>query len=166
MKQHEYPLKVALGIEFRQNHQLLYIGVARNNQGYQELNRYLSHHNQRALPLLSKAPLFENVFIIYPWGQAPEDLRGHEFIGVRSRDLNKVITSHHARNHNHLVVWHPVTFKDKSTYNVHRLLRAIDLNTILSKLSSEQQASTEEVMVPISQLKKTVSAVSSNNCQY
>lgn len=154
MKQHEYLLEIALGIEFRQNHQLLYIGVARNNQGYQELNRYLSHHNQRALPLLSKAPLFENVFIIYPWGQAPENLRDYEFIGVRTQDLNKVITSQYSRNHRQLVVWRPVTFKDKSTYNVHRLLRAIDLNTILSKLSSEQQASTEEVMVPISQLKK------------
>jgi DNA polymerase-3 subunit alpha len=153
-RQQHYPLELALGIEFRQNHHLLYIGIARNNQGYQELNQYLSHHNRQSLPLLSRAPFFENVFIIYPWGQATEDLREHEFIGVRNRHLNKVITSRHARNHSHLVVWHPVTFKDKSTYHVHRLLRAIDLNTILSKLSPQQQANPGEIMLPAGQLKQ------------
>ena len=150
----DFPLELALGIEFRQDHQLLYIGIACNNQGYLELNQYLSHHNRRALPLLSRAPFFENVFIIYPWGRAPQHLRDHEFIGVRAQNLNQLVTSQYSRNHRQLVVWHPVTLKDKSTYQVHRLLRAIDLNTILSKLSPQQQASQHEIMMPISQLKK------------
>ena len=145
---------MALGIEFWQNNQLKYIGIARSNQGYQELNKYLSHHNQRGLPLLSRAPEFENAFIIYPWGRAPEHLRDHEFIGVRAQNFNQLITSQYAGDHRQLVILHPVTFKDKSTYHIHRLLRAIDLNTILSKLPPEQQASPAEIMMPVSALKK------------
>ena len=153
-RRQEYPLEIALGIEFRQNHQLLYIGIAQNNQGYLELNRYLSYHNRRDLPLLSRAPAFENVFIIYPWDQVPENLREYEFIGVRAHDLNRVITSRRSKKLHHLVIWHPVTFRDKSTYHVHRLLRSIDLNTLLSKLPIEQQANTAEVMVPVNQLRQ------------
>ena len=153
-RRQEYPLEIALGIEFRQNHQLLYIGIAQNNQGYQELNRYLSYHNRRDLPLLSRAPVFENVFIIYPWDQVPENLREYEFIGVRAHDLNRVITSRRSLKLRHLVIWHPVTFRDKSTYHVHRLLRSIDLNTLLSKLPAERQANTAEVMVPVNQLRQ------------
>ena len=149
----EYALEVALGIEFWHQDQLKYIGIARNNQGYRELNSFLSHHNRRKLPLLSRAPEFENVFVIYPWGRAPEYLKGHEFVGVRAQNLNRVITSRYSSKQDRLVAWHPVTFKDKSTFHIHRLLRAIDLNTILSKLPVEQQASPVEVMMPVNQLK-------------
>ena len=152
-REQEYSLEVALGMEFWYQDQLKYIGIARNHLGYLELNRFLSHHNQRDLPLLSRAPEFENAFIIYPWGRAPEHLKDHEFIGVRAQNLNQIITSKYALDQNKLVAWHPVTFKDKSTYHIHRLLRAIDLNTILSKLPTEQQAGPGEVMIPANQLK-------------
>ncbi len=150
----EYPLEIALGIEFREKGKLKYIGIARNHQGYLELNGYLSNHNQRKLPLLSRAPSFENSFIIYPWGHAPEQLKDHEFIGVRPQNLNQVITSPFFKDQRHLVAWHPVTFKDRSTYHIHRLLRAIDLNTLLSKLSHEQQANPSELMMPVTLLKQ------------
>jgi len=149
----EYPLEVALGIEFRENENLKYIGIARNLRGYQELNAYLSHHNQRKLPLLSQAPDFENTFIIYPWGQAPEQLKDHEFIGVRPQNLNQVVTSRYSRDQRRLVAWHPVTFKDRGTYHIHRLLRAIDLNILLSKLNQHQQAIPSELMMPAKMLK-------------
>ena len=156
-KAEDYPLEVALGIEFWDEGYLKYIGIARNNQGYLELNRYLSHYNQRGTPLLSRAPEFENVFIIYPWERAPEYLKGHEFIGVRAQNLNRLVTSRLSRLQNQLVIWHPVTFRDKTTYHIHRLLRAIDQNTILSKLTADQQALPSEVMIPAQQLKRQFS---------
>ena len=149
----EYLLELVLGIEFWQEDQLKYIGIARNNKGYQELNQFLSHHNQRGLPLLSRAPEFENAFIIYPWERAPEYLKGHEFIGVRAQNLSQLITRKNSRNPPQLVAWHPVTFKDTATYHIHRLLRAVDLNTILSKLLPTQQSNASEVMIPLNQLK-------------
>ncbi len=150
----EYELEIALGIEFWDEGRLKYTGIARNTQGYLELNRYLSHHNQRGAPLLSRAPEFENVFIIYPWGRAPEQVKDHEFIGVRAQNLNQVLTSRFVNYQKYLVAWHPVTFRDKHTYHIHRLLRAIDMNTILSKLPPGQQAVPAEVMMPLYQLKR------------
>ena len=38
---------------------------------------------------------------------------------------------------------HPATFATKRDFNAHRLLRAIDNNTLLSKLSAEEQADAE-----------------------
>src|SRR5205085_6354077 len=38
------------------------------------------------------------------------------------------------------------TFKDKTTHNIHRLLRAIDTNTLLSKLVPHMQAQADEMM--------------------
>ena len=152
-KQQEYPLEIVLGLEFWQDDRLLYVGIAANNQGYQELNRYLSYHNLKDLPLLSRAPEFENAFIVYPWGQAPPTLRSYEYVGVRPYQMNQVITRDLSRLKGRLVAWHPVTFKDKTTYHIHRLMRAIDHNTILSKLLATQQAHNSEVMVPPPQLK-------------
>ncbi len=150
----EYPLEIALGIEFRRDEKPLYIAIARNNEGFEEINAYLSYHNNTELPLLSRAPEFNNVYIIYPWGSQPaEILRPYEFIGVRLQEINKIITSPYQEYLHKLVVHHPVTFKDKTSYNVHRLLRAIDQNTILSKLEEESQANRNEVMIPPGQLK-------------
>lgn len=80
----EYELQIALGIEFRDGNDLLYIGLAENNDGFEELNKYLSHHNAENIPLLSKAPEFSHAFIIYPFGRySPADLKENEFVGIR-----------------------------------------------------------------------------------
>ena len=52
----------------------------------------------------------------------------------------------------------PVTFSNKSDYNVHRLLRTIDNNTLLSKLHPEQQGHPEEMMMPEPALEKCFSS--------
>jgi len=40
------------GIEFRNDNELLYIGIARNNAGLRELNEFLSKHNFEKRPLI------------------------------------------------------------------------------------------------------------------
>ena len=76
-----YLLDIAVGIEFRREHELLYIGIAKNNKGFETLNKFLSHHNRESLPLPVDAPEIENVFIIYPFGKKqPEELREYEYI--------------------------------------------------------------------------------------
>ena len=57
----EYLLQIAVGIEFRDGTELLYIGIAEDNQGFEELNRFLSYHNAEEIPLLSRAPEFSHV---------------------------------------------------------------------------------------------------------
>ena len=49
---------------------------------------------------------------------------------------------------NKFVIRHPVTFQDRSRFNLHRLLRAIDLNIILSKQNKAELAGEHEQFLP------------------
>ncbi len=149
----DYDLKLAVGIEFRRDEKLLFIGIAQNNEGFKELNGYLSYHNNTGQPLLRKAPGFNNVFVIYPFGhQEPATLRENEFIGVGIQEVNKIIRTPYTEFLHKLVIKHPVIFRDKKTFNTHRLLCAIGQNTILSKLDPSTQALPNEMMIPEAQL--------------
>ncbi|MDH5399433.1 MAG: DNA polymerase III subunit alpha [Cyclobacteriaceae bacterium] len=145
----EYALEVAIGIEFRRDNELLYIGLAVNNEGFEELNKYLSHHNNEDLPLRAWAPEFSNVYIVYPWqkwGSRPwQELRENEYVGVRHAQLNRLHTAPEVVL-NKMVAWQPVTFSGKQCFNVHRLLRAVANNTLLSKLPAHEQAQPDEMM--------------------
>ncbi len=148
-----HQLEVAIGIEFRKDDHLLYIGIAENNDGFEELNAFLSYHNNSGRPLPPKAPVFEHVFIIYPFKQLPaEVLQENEFIGVGLKDINRIIRSGYGDYLHKLVAICPVTFKDKRGFNMHRLLRSVGQNTLLSKLDPIKQADPNEVMIPTNEL--------------
>ncbi|MEI7981653.1 MAG: PHP domain-containing protein, partial [Bacteroidota bacterium] len=66
-KAKENGIKPIAGIEFRREDELLFVGLAKNNEGFRELNEFLSFHNLNNLPLPDKAPDFNNVFVIYPF---------------------------------------------------------------------------------------------------
>jgi len=161
-----YPLALAVGIEFRaKDQQLLYIILAKNNPGFEVLNRFLSYHNREGKPFPQRAPVMENTFVIYPFQQIePETLHNHEFIGVGGHQLVAYAAdpSREAFAHK-FVALHPVTFlppekiKDKKAgrdkfiyrdHNTHRLLRCIAHNTLLSKLPEHLQARKDEYMLP------------------
>lgn len=145
---------IAVGIEFRRDGQLLYVGIAKNNAGFEELNRFLSFHNRDGRRLPTLAPPFVNCIVIYPFRKIePEKLRENEFIGVRLSEIGALTIDQSYRSHKtKFVLLQPVTFKDKIQYNIHRLLRAIDKNTLLSKLPTHEQADPDEVMIPEAQL--------------
>lgn len=63
----ERGIKPIAGIEFRRDDRLLYTGLAMNNDGFCELNEFLSRHNFSNLSLPDMAPEFKNVFVIYPF---------------------------------------------------------------------------------------------------
>ena len=68
------------------------------------------------------------------------------------RDLRRLPFSHLIEARDRLVVLQPVTFRDKRDFNAHRLLRAIDNNTLLSKLPESEQAHPEDCMYPVANL--------------
>lgn len=150
-----HDLEVAVGVEFRNPHEFLYIALAQDNDGFEQINRFLSHHNAEAKPFPKRAPELDHVFIIYPLGVEPELLRANEVIGIRTEQLN--LMAFHSLYKTHpekLVILHPVTFASKIDFNIHRLLRAIDNNTLLSKLPIEQQAEPNEIMIPEQELER------------
>ena len=53
------------GIEFKNGDELLYIGIARNNDGFEQLNRFLSNHLLSNEPLPQRAPeLYPGIFYL------------------------------------------------------------------------------------------------------
>ncbi|WP_293297003.1 DNA polymerase III subunit alpha [Allomuricauda sp.] len=152
----EFGVKPILGIDFRNGTEPCFIGIAQNNEGYLELNDFLSNHLYDGSKIPDRAPAFENVFVVYPFEQVLlnelDHLQDHEFIGISIKDLRRLPFSKLASLTKKLVVQQPVTFRNKQDFNAHRLLRAIDNNLLLSKLPKEEEASEEEKMYPVQNL--------------
>src|SRR5690606_9304163 len=93
------------------------------------------------------APIMDHVWIIYPLGKRlVSDLAPHEFIGIRPHERRKLPL--HDRKYMHkFVILAPVTF-DKDTYTLHKQLRAIDHNILLSQLQTQQIARPDETWLP------------------
>lgn len=142
----KYGVRPIVGIDFRTRARQHYIGIAKNNEGFLELNQHLSAYLSDQFVLSAQAPMFYNSYVIYPYGSIhPKQLREHEYIGVKIQELNKLIFSECRSHLNKLVVLLPVTFRNKKDFNAHRLLRAIDNNTLLSKLSVLEQTNENEL---------------------
>ncbi|MEQ5792070.1 DNA polymerase III subunit alpha [Muricauda sp. NFXS6] len=152
----EFDVKPILGIDFRNGVQPCFIGIAQNNEGYLELNDFLSHHLHHELKIPDRAPAFKNAFVVYPFEQVLlnelDNFQEHEFVGISIKDLRRLPFSKLASLTHKLVVQQPVTFRNKQDFNAHRLLRAIDNNVLLSKLPKEEEANEEEKMYPIQNL--------------
>lgn len=150
-----FELEVVPGIEFHRGGRFLYTAIAMNNAGFEEINDFLTRHNLQGEDLPDFPPDFSDAFVVYSTGSLPESpLREYEYIGVKITEIPLLHSLGLDGHIDKLVIWHPVTFRDKKGYNVHRLLRAIDLNTILSKLVPSSQASDQEHMIPEAELLK------------
>ena len=143
-------IKPIAGIEFRDGkHQLLYTAIAMNNKGFNEINEFLTYHNLSGTQLPAVPPFFHHAYVIYPYPtRIPLQLKENEFIGIRPHELRKLVTSKLRYRQDRLVAFHPVTFIKDTDHLLHQHLRAIDNNTLLSKLTPEQQASPKEKLLP------------------
>ena len=148
----EVGIKPLVGIEFRNNHQFRYIGLAKNAEGLAEMNRFLTQHNFDNSPLPFEAPEFKEVFVIYPFENVPAVLKENEFVGIRPEQLPKLYLPEWKTKEGKMVVLQPVTFRTKKEFNLHKILRAIDTNLILSRLTEEDYCKTSEVMQPLEEL--------------
>lgn len=141
-------VKPVIGIDFREGVRQHFVGLARNETGMGELNHFLSTVRHQKEPMPQRAPLWENAYAIYPFPQAEEvTLQEHEYIGVRPSDLIRLKFSSWRFRQEKLVILAPVTFRNQRDFNAHRLLRAIDQNTLLSKLPKSEEGKLEERML-------------------
>ncbi|MEC5167207.1 DNA polymerase III alpha subunit [Flavobacterium sp. PL11] len=145
-------IKPIVGIEFRYNNKLLYIGLAKNAEGLAEMNRFLTKHNFDATPLPNCAPQFQNVIIIYPIENVPDSFNHFEFLGIRPEQLPLLYHPVWKDRLDKMVVLQPVTFRTKKEFNLHKILRAIDTNIILSRLTEADYCSISETMIPLKDL--------------
>jgi len=140
-------LNLLAGMEFRNDDQLCFVAIAKNERGFREINEYRTKLNMENRATPERAPEFEEVFVIYPFSRLNAfPLRDFEYIGVRPSERTRA----HLRDYKVLdrcVILAPVSFR-KADYTLHRQLRAIDNNLLISQLNNEQIAAEDEVFIP------------------
>ena len=145
----ENDIKPILGVDFRNGVDQKFIMLAKNNNGYLQINNYLSsflHTEKMMLP--TRASFLPDTVVVYPFQNEFRELAAYEFMGVKPSDLNHLKFSEWRFHLDKLVVLKTVSFQDKKGFNTHRLLRAIANNTLLSKLpKSEQGQETDMLML-------------------
>jgi DNA-directed DNA polymerase III PolC len=132
-------LQLILGVDFRIGAQQQFIALAKNNIGFQNINHYLSQVLAKKKVLTNLAPPLPHTFIIYPLSNAPKHpLKENEYIGVSHRELFS-FNKESFWSQKKCIALNTVTFRNKRDFNAHRLLRAIDNNSLLSKLELKEQ---------------------------
>ncbi|MDX2432624.1 MAG: PHP domain-containing protein, partial [Bacteroides sp.] len=153
---HKKGIRPIAGMEYRNGDHFLYVGIARNPKGFRELNEFISYHNETGLPLPERAPPLEDVWFIYDFQKNPWEskergrrtkMREQELIGVGPGEVNKILTSKWSSDRSRLVVRHPVSFLHERDHALHRHLRAIDHNILLSQLKPANLADKSEVLL-------------------
>jgi len=130
----EKSLHSVIGIDFRNTIEQLYIGLAKSNEGF-----------RHAIPAI--APVFTEAYIIYPMNKSPDrKLHDNEFIGVKLSQLNRFkMKPKEVRDK--AVALQIGSFRSSTEYQMHKLLRAIDLNSIYTKITPQDYASQEDIFL-------------------
>jgi DNA polymerase III alpha subunit len=146
-------IKPIAGIEVRNGDKLLYILLAANNKGLQCIHEFMSVHLQDKTDFPEQFPSAGDVFVIYPLNsKPPEQLLAHESIGVAYWELTQLFNLDIKAYASKFVIRHPVTVQHNLYYNLHRLLRCIDKNILLSMFVPGAQASPSEVFLSPAEL--------------
>ncbi|PWH86948.1 DNA polymerase III subunit alpha [Brumimicrobium oceani] len=150
-------IKPVIGVDFRNGNKQQFVALSKSNTGFENINRYLSSFLESKTAIPEKPKKLEDVFIIYPFEKVLElnlnTFSEHEFIGVSIAEINKLRFSYVRKFEDKLVIQQQVTIRDKKDFNAHRLLRAIDNNTLLSKLPTSEECLQSDKMHSKSELK-------------
>ena len=151
----EAGIKPLAGIDFRNDEgEQLYVGIARNGEGFYQLNKYLTYHSleSKPLPEIFNHALTTNhssFIIIYPRRKKPiTEFRENEYLGIRPEYVNLLFSSEVKHYPHKLLIFSPVTFLDEEGFKIHQLLRCIDMNIVLGKLTKDDIAPKTEMMHP------------------
>lgn len=141
------------GIEFRRGNELLYVALAQNPEGFSRLNRFLTRINLGETTMQQTFPDPNDVFVIYPLNNLPETLRENEFAGIRPSQAGKLVRLKLPPKKT--VVLQPVTFDNQTDKYLHKNLRAIDNNLLLSHLKPGMYADDDETFLSPESITKT-----------
>jgi DNA polymerase-3 subunit alpha len=146
----KYNIKPVIGVDFRNGNSQQFVALAKSNVGFQNINQYLSTFLETKTDIPDTPSYLEDAFIVYPFEKVLQlnmtCFKENEFIGVSIAEINKLRFSHLKKFEDRIVIQQQVTIRNKKDFNAHRLLRAIDNNTLLSKLPTTEQCLTTDVM--------------------
>jgi DNA-directed DNA polymerase III PolC len=146
------------GADIRDGNTHLYTLIARNNDGFREINEFITRHNLAETAYPPEAPVFHHTYVVYPLGSKPfSRLLENEYTGILPEETGKLLSLRWQKHPSKLLVRQPVSFAENGDYELHLNLRAIDNNTLITKLSPQQVGSPREVMIPAEKLAEAYS---------
>lgn len=151
-------INILAGMEFREGDELRFVAIAQHAAGFQEINEYRSMLNKQKAAVPLRAPEFKAVFVVYPMSRMGVfKLHDYEYIGIRPSEVTKALLWD-SRQLAQAVILAPVSFR-RADYKLHRQLRAIDHNLLISQLGAHQQAAADELFVPKGKLMQHFAAL-------
>jgi DNA polymerase-3 subunit alpha len=148
----QYGIRPVIGTDIRKGMQQQYIVLAKNLEGLYEINSFLTHF---LIDCEQPLPDWKNVWVIYPYGSPAmpkRHLLDHELIGVSFHQLTQL--SIRQLPQNKIVAFCSATFRHQRDFNLHRLLRAIDANMLLSKLPASEHAIASDLLLDKASLER------------
>src|SRR5689334_7622989 len=87
----QHSIKPVAGVEIRNDSTFMYILLAKNNNGFQLINRFISEHRHTKADFPARPQFIEDVLVIYMFNLLqPEELAGNELISVQPTEVNKL----------------------------------------------------------------------------
>ncbi|KRO66469.1 MAG: DNA polymerase III subunit alpha [Cryomorphaceae bacterium BACL21 MAG-121220-bin10] len=152
----EFGSRISVGVDFRNGAQQQFIALAQSPSGLTQINRYLSEHQQQHKAFPERAPEFSEVLVIYPFARSGGfALRPNEFIGVKPRDLGQLLYQYPKTLPKHFVALQTMSFRHGQDFNTHRLLRAVQNNSLLSKLPKSAEGDPQDLLCSAQALEHT-----------
>lgn len=143
----EKGIKPIVGMDIRVKNEQYYICLAKTPKGIAEVNRLLTNYNCEGIEIAKANPELKDSFVIYPLTNIPEKLLDHEFIGIRQDELNRLFHPELKALAHKMIILHPITFKTDEEYELHKVLRAIDGNTLFTKLTEDDYCKSNETFI-------------------
>ncbi|QCX02354.1 DNA polymerase III subunit alpha [Aggregatimonas sangjinii] len=153
-------IKPIVGIEFRNDDEKLYTGLAKNMKGIGELCKFLTEYNLSKKLLPNLAPKLKNAFMVYPLSNAPVRLEKNEFLGVNGYEATQLIKPVYQKLLRKTIAFPSVTIRNGEEFELHKTLRCIDHNILLSQLPEHAHCHPFEVMDTSKTLEKQFSRYS------
>ena len=147
-------IRPVVGVDIRTDNKQHYICLAKNQSGIGEINRLLTRHHCEGNDFPLHHPNLPDVFVVYPLNNYPEKLHRNEYIGIRPEEINLLINPTLKKYIPRMVILQPVTFTTKREYKLHKILRAIDRNTLVTKLEENDICGQNEKLISIDELLK------------
>ena len=145
-----YGVRPLAGVDIRVRNRPHYLILACNNEGYAELCGHLTAILQGTLQPEYRAPEFRHAVVFYSlqtWNG--HKLSEHEYLGIQIQDLSRWRLIARRVPPGKAMALQPMTFRDRSDWNAHRLLRSIDHNCLLSKLPPDDPAPEHHRWMPL-----------------
>ncbi|MEJ5303028.1 MAG: DNA polymerase III subunit alpha [Bacteroidales bacterium] len=140
------------GIDIFEGNRRLYTLIALNETGFQQMNEWVSHFHLEGLNYPEEGHENENIICIYPSGlRIQRKLKNNEFLGVTISEIARLRYEPFRRHSERLMAVHYLTFQDTEDYKVHRNLRAVDNNILLSRLTAQHLAHPQESFAGLSE---------------